>query len=45
MVGLLAIGFVANLLIKPVASKWHESKEAVEEFTHESHTPERSAAR
>jgi hypothetical protein len=28
MVGLLAVGFVANLLIKPVASKWHESKAA-----------------
>ncbi|MET0763574.1 MAG: OFA family MFS transporter [Blastococcus sp.] len=24
MVGLLAVGFVANLLIKPVSSKWHE---------------------
>jgi MFS family permease len=24
MVGLLAVGFVANLLIKPVASKWNE---------------------
>jgi MFS family permease len=24
MVGLLAVGFVANLLVKPVASKWHE---------------------
>jgi MFS family permease len=46
MVGLLAVGFVANLLIKPVASKWHESKEAVEEFTHEHHTEEeRSAVR
>jgi MFS family permease len=45
MVGLLAVGFVCNLLIKPVASKWHESKEAIEEFTHEHHTPERSAAR
>jgi MFS family permease len=45
MVGLLAVGFVCNLLIKPVADKWHESKEAVEEFTHEHHTPERSAAR
>ena len=45
MVGLLAIGFIANLLVKPVASKWHESKEAVEEFTHEHHEPERSAAR
>jgi MFS family permease len=26
MVGLLAVGFVANLLIKPVSSKWHEAK-------------------
>jgi MFS family permease len=24
MVGLLAVGFVANLLVRPVASKWHE---------------------
>jgi MFS family permease len=24
MVGLLAVGFVANLLIRPVAAKWHE---------------------
>jgi MFS family permease len=45
MVGLLAVGFVANLMVKPVASKWHEPKEAVEEFTHEHHVPERSAAR
>jgi len=45
MIGLLAVGFVANLMVKPVASKWHESKEAVEEFTHEHATPERSAAR
>jgi MFS family permease len=47
MVGLLAIGFVANLLVKPVAAKWHEPKEAVEEFTapHPHTTPERSAAR
>src|SRR5215213_2670223 len=28
MVGLLAVGFVCNLLIKPVASKWHEPKAA-----------------
>jgi MFS family permease len=28
MVGLLAIGFVANLLVKPVADKWHEPKDA-----------------
>jgi len=26
MVGILAVGFVANLLIRPVASKWHEPK-------------------
>jgi MFS family permease len=45
MVGLLAIGFVANLLVKPVDSKWHEPKEKVEDFTHEHHIPERSAAR
>jgi MFS family permease len=46
MVGLLAVGFVCNLLIKPVAGKWHESREAVEEFTHEHHTDEeRSAVR
>ena len=45
MVGLLAVGFVANLLVKPVDSKWHESAEGVEEFTHEHQTPERSAAR
>jgi MFS family permease len=40
MVGLLAVGFVANLLIKPVADKWHE---AAGIDTHPS--PERSAAR
>ena len=46
MIGLLAVGFVANLMVRPVADKWHESKEAIEEFTHERHpTPERSAAR
>ncbi|MGY1622564.1 OFA family MFS transporter [Geodermatophilus sp. SYSU D00965] len=26
MVGLLAVGFVANLLVRPVAGKWHEPK-------------------
>jgi MFS family permease len=26
MVGLLAIGFVANLLVRPVADKWHEPR-------------------
>jgi MFS family permease len=40
MVGLLAIGFVANLLVKPVAAKWHEPKGI---DTHP--TPEASAAR
>jgi len=42
MVGLLAVGFVANLLIKPVASKWHEPK-AGASLTHS--TPEASTAR
>ena len=36
-------------LITPVADKWHESKEAVEDFTHEHHaehrTEDRSAVR
>ena len=42
MVGLLAVGFVANLLVKPVDSKWHEpEKDAGTPAT----TPERSAAR
>ncbi|MPQ98713.1 MFS transporter [Modestobacter sp. I12A-02628] len=41
MVGLLAVGFVANLLVKPVDSKWHEPSTDAETRT----TPERSAAR
>jgi MFS family permease len=41
MVGLLAVGFVANLLVKPVAAKWHEPTGI---DTHPA-TPERSAAR
>jgi MFS family permease len=41
MVGLLAIGFVANLLVKPVDDKWHEP-EAGHPTTS---TPERSAVR
>jgi MFS family permease len=40
MVGLLAVGFVANLLVKPVAAKWHEPKGI---DTHP--TPEASVAR
>jgi MFS family permease len=28
MVGLLAVGFVANLLVRPVADKWHEPRAA-----------------
>ena len=35
MVGLLAVGFVCNLLIKPVASKWHEPKAAPSTSTQE----------
>jgi MFS family permease len=42
MVGLLAVGFVANLLVKPVAAKWHEPKGI---DTHPAATPERSAVR
>ncbi|MEI4270360.1 OFA family MFS transporter [Klenkia sp. LSe6-5] len=38
MVGLLAVGFIANLLVKPVDSKWHEPSS-------DTTTPERSAAR
>jgi MFS family permease len=42
MVGLLAVGFVANLLVKPVASKWHEPKAGTSPATT---TPEASAVR
>jgi MFS family permease len=42
MVGLLAVGFVANLLIKPVASKWHEPKSGTSPTTA---TPDASAVR
>jgi MFS family permease len=45
MVGLLAVGFVANLLVRPVDSKWHEPKEAVEEFTASHSSLERSTVR
>ncbi|KAA1373011.1 OFA family MFS transporter [Aeromicrobium fastidiosum] len=31
MVGVLAVGFVANLLIRPVAARFHEEKKAVTE--------------
>jgi MFS family permease len=40
MVGLLAVGFVANLLIKPVDDKWHEP-----DHDTAASTPERSAVR
>jgi MFS family permease len=43
MVGLLAVGFVANLLVKPVDSKWHEPAEAESPTT--TATPEASAVR
>ena len=36
MVGLLAVGFVCNLLIKPVAAKWHEPKTDPSTSTHRS---------
>jgi MFS family permease len=35
MVGLLAIGFIANLLVKPVADKWHEPSSAPSPSTQE----------
>ena len=41
MVGLLAVGFVANLLVKPVADKWHEPKAGSPTTA----TPEASAVR
>jgi MFS family permease len=39
MVGLLAVGFVANLLVRPVADRWHEPVQAAT-----TPTRERSAA-
>ena len=42
MVGLLAVGFVANLLERPVASKWHEPRH---DSPATSPTRERSATR
>jgi len=44
MVGVLAVGFVANLLIRPVASKFHEPKAAVDGFSTPT-TPEASTVR
>jgi MFS family permease len=43
MVGLLAVGFVANLMIRPVASKWHEPDHDGSDAT--TAVPERSATR
>ena len=40
MVGLLAIGFIANLLVRPVAAKWHEPRRDAVAAS----TSERSAA-
>jgi MFS family permease len=42
MVGLLAVGFVANLLVKPVDRRWHEPAKADPASTP---SPERSAVR
>jgi MFS family permease len=44
MVGLLVVGFIANLLVKPVDHKWHEPKKAAEGSA-ATPTPERSTAR
>ncbi|MGY5884422.1 OFA family MFS transporter [Modestobacter lacusdianchii] len=43
MVGLLAVGFVANLLVKPVAAKWHEPHATTPATARAN--PERSTAR
>jgi MFS family permease len=43
MVGLLAVGFVANLLVKPVAAKWHEPNTT--DTPTAAADPERSAVR
>ncbi|MCF6744367.1 OFA family MFS transporter [Blastococcus sp. KM273128] len=43
MVGLLAVGFVANLLIKPVAEKWWEPKQT--DIPTTAAEPERSTVR
>ncbi|MGY1709935.1 OFA family MFS transporter [Geodermatophilus sp. SYSU D00758] len=43
MVGLLAVGFVANLLIRPVAAKWHEPQATTPATARAN--PERSATR
>jgi MFS family permease len=43
MVGLLVIGFIANLLVRPVDSKWHEAKATTPATARAN--PERSAAR
>ncbi|WP_409328535.1 OFA family MFS transporter [Trujillonella humicola] len=43
MVGLLAVGFLANLMVRPVAAKWHEPKSSTGAGS--ASTPERSATR
>ncbi|MGY1838879.1 MULTISPECIES: OFA family MFS transporter [unclassified Modestobacter] len=43
MVGLLAVGFVANLMVKPVADKWHEPKATTPATARAN--PDRSTAR
>jgi MFS family permease len=45
MVGLLAVGFVANLLVKPVDDRWHQPQKAAGDSATTPHSPERSAAR
>jgi MFS family permease len=46
MVGVLAVGFVANLLIRPVATRWHERPAAPgpeARFAHDEQSPETAA--
>ena len=42
MVGVLGIGFIANLLVRPVHKKWHEAEDAVPD--HELHHAEEAPA-
>jgi MFS family permease len=44
MVGVLAIGFVANLLIRPVADRFHESAEHTDAFAEAAASDEASAS-
>ena len=42
MVGILIVGFVANLLVRPVSERWHERADAVPDHERH-HTPDQPA--